>query len=390
MAGALDRRAHRERRLFVPRRAPGHPMTAAGKMVAGRATAEGTRRYAEKLTGGLAAGHFRELAGGSSASTLGLGTYLGTEDGATDVLYQDAIVRALELGVNVLDTAVNYRHQRSERAIRTALATAIGRGVVGRDEVVVATKGGFIPFDGAVPRDPRGYFSATYLETGIIKPGEVAGGAHCMTPRYLRDQIDRSRTNLGLETLDIYYLHNPETQLGEVDRVEFERRLRAAFEALETAVSDGCIARYGTATWTGLRADPSAADYLSLAELVAIASEVGGKDHHFEVIQLPYNLGMPEAFTRANQRVKDRTVPVLEAARQLGVFVMASASVHQGQLTRNLPPMITEYIPGLTSDAQRALQFVRSTPGVGTALVGMRSPAHVEENAKVGAVPPIA
>src|SRR5262252_2019797 len=364
-------------------------MSPSGKRLPGRATGEGTRRYADRLAGRMAADHFRTLAGIAAASTLGLGTYLGPEDGATDVMYQDAALRALELGVNVLDTAVNYRHQRSERAIRTALATAIGRGVLGRDEVVVATKGGFIPFDGAVPRDPRGYFSSTYLETGIIKPGDVVRGAHCMTPRYLRDQIDRSRANLGLETLDIYYLHNPETQLAEVDRVEFERRVRAAFEALEAAVADAGIARYGAATWTGFRADPTAADYLSLAELVAIAREVGGQDHHFEVIQLPYNLGMPEAFTRANQRVKDRTVPAVEAARQLGVTVMASASVHQGQLTRNLPPLITELIPGLASDAQRALQFVRSTPGVGTALVGMKSAGHVEENAKVGAAPPM-
>jgi len=359
------------------------------KLTAGRATAEATRRYTERFKGRLADGNFRALGRGPLSSTVGLGTYLGAEDGATDVMYQDAALRALELGVNVLDTAVNYRHQRSERAIRTALATAIGRGVAARDEIVVATKGGFIPFDGAVPRDPRGYFSSTYLETGIIKPGDVARGAHCMTPRYLRDQIDRSRANLGLETLDIYYLHNPETQLGEVDRVEFARRVRAAFEALEAAVGEGSIARYGAATWTGFRADPTATDYLSLDEIVTIAREVGGPDHHFAVVQLPYNLGMPEAFTRANQRVKDRTVPMLEAARQLGVTVMASASVHQGQLTRNLPPLITELIPGLTSDAQRALQFVRSTPGVGTALVGMKSAGHVEENAKVGAAPPM-
>jgi len=361
------------------------------KMMGGRATVEGTRRYTERFTGRLAAGHFRELEGGAGAwlSTLGLGTYLGPEDGVTDVLYQDAVLRSLELGVNVIDTAVNYRHQRSERAIRTALATAIARGVVGRDEVVVATKGGFISFDGAVPRDPRAYFAATYVDTGIIKPGEVARGAHCMSPRYLRDQIDRSRANLGLETLDVYYLHNPETQLDEVERAEFIIRIRAAFEALEAAVSAGGIARYGTATWTGFSVDPGAPDYLSLAELVSAARDVGGNDHHFKVIQLPYNLGMTEAFTRANQRVNDRMVPVLEAARQLGVYVMASASVHQGQLTRNLPPLITEYIPDLTSDAQRALQFVRSTPGVGTALVGMKSAEHVEENTKVGALPPM-
>src|SRR5262249_61077150 len=139
------------------------------------------------------AGQYRELAGGVSASTLGLGTYLGPEDGATDVLYQDAIVRALERGINVLDTAVNYRHQRSERAIRTALATAIGRGVVQRDEVVVATKGGFIPFDGGGPRDPRAYFAATYRGAGIIKPGDVVKGAHCMAPHTLPSQSDKTR-----------------------------------------------------------------------------------------------------------------------------------------------------------------------------------------------------
>ena len=362
-------------------------MSPTGKRLPGRATGDGTRRYAEKLAGRLAAGHFRELAG-VSVSTLALGTYLGPEDGATDVLYQDAVVRALELGVNVLDTAVNYRHQRSERAIRTALADAMARGVIRRDEVVVATKGGFIPFDGTVPRDPRAYFAATYVETGIIKPGDVAKGAHCMTPRYLRDQIDRSRANLGLETLDVYFVHNPETQLGEVDRPEFLTRLRAAFGALEEAVAAGSIARYGTATWNGYRVDPGDPGYLSLAEVVAAAQDVGGADHHFQVIQLPFNLGMTEAFTRANQRLKDRVVPVLEAARELGIAVMASASLHQGQLTR-LPPMMAQYIPGLTTDAQRALQFVRSTPGITTALTGMKTSAHVDENTTIGTLSPM-
>ena len=362
-------------------------MSPTGKRLPGGATGDGTRRYAEKLAGRLASGHFRELTG-LSVSTLALGTYLGPEDGATDVLYQDAVVRALELGVNVLDTAVNYRHQRSERAIRTALADAIARGVIRRDEVVVATKGGFIPFDGTVPRDPRAYFAATYVETGIIKPGDVAKGAHCMTPRYLRDQIDRSRANLGLETLDVYFVHNPETQLGEVDRAEFLTRLRAAFGALEEAVAAGSIARYGTATWNGYRVDPGDPGYLSLAEVVAAAQDVGGADHHFQVIQLPYNLGMTEAFTRANQRLTDRVVPVLEAAREFGIAVMASASLHQGQLTR-LPEMMAQYIPGLTTDAQRALQFVRSTPGITTALTGMKTSAHVDENAAIATISPM-
>ena len=357
-------------------------------LIPGSATAEGTTRYADRFAGRLPAEHFRGL-DGLRCSTVGVGTYLGREDAATDVLYQDAIARALELGLNVIDTAVNYRHQRSERSIRTALETAIRRGAIGRDEVVVATKGGYIPFDGAVPRDARAWFTAMYLETGIVAPGDVAGGSHCMTPRYLRDQIERSRANLGLETLDVYYVHNPEAQLEAVERPEFLARIRAAFETLEAAVGGGKIARYGTATWNGYREDPRAPGHLSLEELAGAARDVGGPDHHFQVIQLPYNLAMPEAFTRANQPVKGELVSLLEAARRLGIYVMASASIHQGQLARNLPPTVAELLPGFATDAQRALQFVRSTPGIGTALVGMKSVGHVEDNAGVAPTAPL-
>ena len=354
----------------------------------GWATAEGTARYAARFAARVTPGHFRGLGGELTVASVGLGTYLGPEDGATDVLYQDAVARALERGLNVLDTAVNYRHQRSERAIRTALAAAVDRGLVKRDEVVVATKGGFTAFDGAVPPDPRAWFTRTYLDTGIVGPEDVVAGSHCMAPRYLLDQLERSRANLGLETIDVYYVHNPETQLGEVDRAEFGRRLRAAFEALEQAAKEGKLRRYGTATWNGYREEPGAPSYLALEEVVAAARDVGGPDHRFGVIQLPYNLAMTEAFTRANQKVEGRFVPLLEAARRLGVYVMASASVYQGQLTRRLPPLVAELLPGLATDAQRALQFVRSTPGLGTALVGMRTIAHVDENAAIARVAP--
>jgi len=356
-------------------------------LIPGSATSEGTTRYTARLAGRVAAGHFGDL-DGLAVSTLGIGTYLGREDAETDVAYQDALVRALELGINTVDTAVNYRHQRSERAIRTALAAAFGRGLARRDEVVVATKGGYVPFDGGVPRDPRAWFTQTYLDTGIIGPGDVVGGIHCIAPRYLADQIERSRANLGLETLDVYYVHNPEAQLEEVDRPEFRKRIRAAFDALERAVREGKLRRYGTATWNGYREDQGSPGYLSLEELVGAARDAGGADHHFKVVQLPYNLAMPEAFVRANQSVGGALVPLAEAARRLGVYVMASASILQGQLARNLPPMVATVLPGLATDAQRALQFVRSTPGIGTALVGMKSAAHVEENARVAAVPP--
>jgi aryl-alcohol dehydrogenase-like predicted oxidoreductase len=358
-------------------------------MIDGYATAAGTARYAARFGGRLPADHFRRLGRDLVISSLGIGTYLGPDDDATDALYTKAVARALERGINVIDTAVNYRNQRSERAIGVALAQAIGAGVVQRDEVLVATKGGFVAFDGAVPADPARYVAATYVESGIVQASEIVGGQHCMSARYLDDQIDRSRANLGLSTIDLYYVHNPESQLEEIPRESFLRRIRVAFAALEKAAGAGRIRMYGTATWTGYRQPPTAVGALSLPELVDAARDVGGSHHHFRVIQLPYNLAMPEAFVGANQRLDNAMLSPLAAAERLGVYVMASASVHQGGLARNLPPVVAEYLPGLTTDAQRALQFVRSTPGVGTALVGMKSLAHVDENSGVAAVPPV-
>lgn len=353
--------------------------------IEGRATAQGTARYRERLADRVAPGHFRELdgPGGPWLSSIGLGTGPGAADAATDEQYGVAVGRALELGLNVFDTAVTYRHQRSERALGRALRTAIETGRVRRDEVVVATKGGYIPFDGAPPPDPRTLIEAVYVRTGLLRWEEVVAGQHCLAPRFLADQIERSRRNLGLNTLDVYYLHNPETQLSEIPRVEFRRRLRTAFAVLEAACAAGQLGAYGAATRGGYLRDPEAPDYLALGECITAARDAGGADHHFRVLELPYNLGMPEAFLRANQAMEGSRLPVLEAARRYGLYVMTSASLLGGRLAGLLAPAVSERLQGLETNAQRALQFVRSTPGVGTALVGMRSVAHVEENARV-------
>ena len=326
-------------------------------------------------------------------SSLGFGTYLGECDDAEDARYTRAGAAALERGVNLIDTAINYRCQRSERAVGDAIRVAIASGTVTREEIVVCTKAGYIPLEKTPPatrEDYRGFLDSEYFARGVMSAADVVAGGHCLTPRYLDDQIDRSRNNLGLETIDVYYLHNPEQQLDEVDRPTLLTRLRHAFTALEGAVADGKIQYYGAATWNGFRVNPDEPGYLSLAELVGLAREVGGSyHHHFRAIQLPYNLAMPEAFTRANQKLDTGFFSTLEAARQLGVYVMASASVLQGKLTQGLPAEFADLVPGLATDAQRAIQFVRSTPGIGTALVGMKTAAHVGDNVAVAAVPPL-
>jgi aryl-alcohol dehydrogenase-like predicted oxidoreductase len=354
--------------------------------LSGAATPEGTDRYRKRFAGKIPPEHFRQ-AHELWMSSIGIGTYLGNYDDATDEQYRQAVVRAVESGCNVMDTAINYRCQRSERSIGSALEELATRGFQ-RDELIVATKGGFLPFDSAPAKDPRSYFEKTFIATGLATAAEIAGGYHCMTPRYLNNQIDCSLRNLGLECIDIYYVHNPESQLGKVTREEFEKRLCSAFEALELAVADGKLRMYGTATWNGYRSGADANDYLSLAKVVALAETAGGKDHHFKVIQLPLNLGMTEALSNVNQQIHGKEATLLEAAQALNIAVICSAAILQGQLTRNLPEMIRDTFQGLETDGQRALQFVRSTPGVTTALVGMKQLSHVEENLNTARIPP--
>jgi aryl-alcohol dehydrogenase-like predicted oxidoreductase len=349
------------------------------------ATAEGTKKYAARFAGRAAAGHFREQQG-LWLSSLGIGTYLGEPDARTDKAYADAIVAAVESGANVIDSAINYRFQRSERSIGAALAELARRGYA-REELVVCTKGGFLTPDGDMPADASEYFHKEYVETGLLQEGDVAAGCHSMAPKFIADQLERSRRNLGVETIDVYYLHNPETQLGEVPRGMFAQRLREAFEFLESAVAAAKIHFYGLATWNAFRQPETAQDFLSLAAMESIARDVAGGSHHFRFVQLPCNLGMTEALTRANQPLDGARAPMVGAASKLGITLVASAAMLQGQLSRNLPAFVTNAL-GMKSDAERALQFVRSTPGIATALVGMSRVEHVSANLALIGVPP--
>jgi len=209
-----------------------------------------------------------------------------------------------------------------------------------------------------------------------------------MTPGWLGAMLELSRANLGLETIDIYYLHNPENQLNAVSRAEFLGRIRAAFEVLERAVGDGKIGVYGTATWNGYRVAATERAWLSLDELWRVAAEVGGEQHHFRALQLPYNLAMPEAVTLANQPVNQQRGTTLAVASAMGIGVCASASLLQGRLAKGLPPILREALDGFGSDAQRSIQFVRSTPGINVALVGMKSAAHVADTLATAAHAP--
>ncbi|MCZ2148703.1 MAG: aldo/keto reductase [Bryobacterales bacterium] len=331
------------------------------------ATPSATARFAARFPRAQDNRFFRQ-AQGLTVSSLGLGTYLGPMTDEADASYTSAILAAVEDGINFLDTSLNYRHQRSELAIGAALRQMSER----REELVLCTKAGYL-VPGATPKLP---------ETDTV------GGMHSMAPAFLEDQLTRSLENLGVETIDVFYLHKPETQLRYIDPETFYKRIAAAFERLESFAAAGRIRYYGAATWDGFRRNGQP-DGLSLARLSALARGIGGDAHHFRFIQLPFNLAMVEAYGQRAETRDGQRINVFEAARRDDITVAASAALLQSRLASGLPGQLAEKLEAPGPDAIRAIQFARSAPGITTALVGMGNPGHVRENLAIASCPPL-
>ena len=354
--------------------------------IAGLATAEATGRFRDRSVADrhLPPEHFRTAPGGVVVASLGLGTYLGAPDGATDLAVEQAAAVAAGSGrVNVLDTAINYRLQRAERSIGRAIARLDARGEVPRTALFVATKNGYLAPDAESKLAPDRWIAETLVRPGILDPADVVDGSHAMSPSYLADQFDRSRANLGLEAIDLMYLHNAaDAQIPIVGLDEFFARLERAFAFYEARRDRGQLGAYGLATWESLRAPPSHPAFLPLEGAVRLARKVGGEAHGFRFVQFPFSLAMPEAAVVPNQPVDGHGLPLFAAAARLRLGVFTSVPLLQGRLARGGPQR-----DGLTS-AQTALQFARAAPGTLGPLVGQKTAAHLSENLEVAARPP--
>jgi aryl-alcohol dehydrogenase-like predicted oxidoreductase len=355
--------------------------------LAGRATAEGTARYAARFGTRLDLQAYRPALD-LTLSAIGYGTSLGEPTDDVDSRYVATICTALEAGCNVVDTAVSYRAQRSEIALGRAVAQSVLAGTVARDELLLISKAGFIPYRLVKPVDPWQYVYDHFIRAGVAGPDDLAGGIHCMTPDFISQQIAWSLRNTDLRALDVYLIQNPEAQLSFVDRTTFRRRLQLAFARLEEEVAAGRIGCYGVSTWEGFRRAPVESGYMSLEVLMSLVTEVAGPRHHFKCVQAPINPRMLEAITLRNQPVRNSIMPFVYAVRDVGLTLIASAALGQGQIGSRLGETMRGLYSDLTTQAQRSLQFVRSLPYIATTLFGSLDPEHVRESLDVLRYPP--
>ena len=250
-------------------------------MISGFATEQGTANFAKNSQADPKNYRvIKEL----TLSNVGIGTYLGQPDSETDELVKHAVKKSIISGINVIDTAINYRAQKAERSVGKAISELTDEQKIKRNEIFISTKNGYVTNDGDVKEGFWEYVKREYAENGIIGEGDVSSGYHCMAIPYLEDQLNRSLKNLELDCIDLLYLHNAvEGQIQDISKEKFMKNLKNVFELYEKKRKEEKIRFYGMATWECYRVDAENPQFLSLEDTLNLAKEVGGEEHGFPI-----------------------------------------------------------------------------------------------------------
>jgi aryl-alcohol dehydrogenase-like predicted oxidoreductase len=293
---------------------------------------------------------------GAEVSVVGLGTWqLGGDWGDVDEqTAADVLDAALDAGVTLLDTADVYGDGRSEERIRKALAAR-------PDRPFVATKAG---------RRADPFEAAQY------------------TPENLRAWVDRSRRNLGVETLDLVQLHCPPTAVYSDERVH---------DALDAMVADGAIAAYGVSVET-VAEGLTALQHPGVASIQVILNVFRRKPLE-ELLPAAAAAGVgilarvPLASGLLSGRYTESTTFGADDHRN---FNRNGEAFDVGETFAGVPYDVgvaaaREFtaICGDRSPAQVALRWVVQQPGVTCVIPGARSVEQARSNAAAADLPPL-
>ncbi|MEU2204280.1 aldo/keto reductase [Microbacterium oleivorans] len=293
---------------------------------------------------------------GRSVSAIGLGTWqLGADWG--DVSESDALdvlAVSVEAGVTLFDTADVYGDGRSETLIGRFLALHPGHGVT------VATKMGR-----RLAQEPENY-----------------------TPENFRAWTDRSRRNLGVDTLDLVQLHCPPSAVIDADET---------YDALDALVDSGAIAAYGVSVETCAQAlsaisRPGVTNVqiifnpfrLKPLDEVLPAAEAAGVAIFARV---PLASGLlsgrytaSTSFAANDHRTFNRHGEAFDRGETFSGVDFETGLVAVDELSAALPDGVS--LPAAS------LAWIASRPGVTSVIPGARTTAQARSNADAGAIDP--
>jgi aryl-alcohol dehydrogenase-like predicted oxidoreductase len=318
------------------------------------------------------------------AAELGLGTLGGEAKNIVDDKISKSCEQAVLAGINVLETSPAYRFQRSEKAVGRAVERLRSRGY--HHDLVIIGKAGIISSDHR-RTSLEEYIRDTVIPAGV-SPRNIFRNSYSITPDYLEFSLNRSLRHLQREYLDIFLLEAPETLLSHVAAEHLPQLLGLIITWLEEKANAGVIRYYGLSSPLGVFQPPARREHIALPQWVEIARSIAGAEHHFRFLQVPYSLGDLRLLNEKSQNLNGEPHTVLETARELGLHLLTYLALGQGQLTSNLPDFISRTFTRRRTEAQRALQFVRSTPGVDHVTVGTRNRDHLQELLEMRSLPP--
>jgi len=350
------------------------------------ATKEDTYNFAKKFS------HYKDFYIQSNElifSKLGLGTFNKEPYKEENYVfhYIEGVKEAIKSGINLIDTASNYRYGQSEKEIGIALKELFDEGY-SREELIICSKGGFIQLSFPFPENPYSWIDENIINKDLATKQDIELDQHCMSPDFLEWSCKKSLQNMQIDSFDIYYLHNPEMQMLKLGKKEFYKQIEKIFKRFEKLAKQGLFKYYGIAVWNGFISQDN--EKIELEKLVECAKKAGGKDHRFKYIQTPFNMAKTSVFTHFTQTVNDEACTLINAAHKLGIGVISSSSLLQMNLfKKSFSPEIGVVLDDsmtLKNDIQLALQFVRSTPGIISSLFGSKVPIHIKQNCEISKV----
>lgn len=264
---------------------------------------------------------------------LALGTHLGDFSEEDSRKYINAISFALQNGLMTIDGAINYRGMCSEKDEGLAIQALIKDGVIKREDFCITSKAGLLFGDVREGKNPNKYLEEVLIPLGVTKEDfvEYKGLYQTLNPIFFEHALQKSLSNLGLETLDVHYIHIPEIQLLKLSRAQFYDEIETLFTWYEKKITEGKIRNYGISFEFMIEEPNEDRLHIELEELVDRANKVAIGKSHFKYVLFEYSLLCPHAGTTSRQNVRNCEVSFIEACKRLGLETVGSMPFAMGE-----------------------------------------------------------
>lgn len=297
---------------------------------------------------------------------IALGTHIGDFSKEDSEKYVQAMMHALQNGIDTIDGAINYRGMCSEIDEGIAINSLINSGKLRREDIFITSKAGLLFGDIQAGMNPKKYLTEILEPNGISQEDfvEYEGLYQTLNPEFYEIAINKSLENLNLETLDVHYIHIPEISRIRLTLDEFYDKMEVLFHWYEEKVKEGKIRNYGLALELMVEEPDERKWHFEIEEMKKRADKIVNGKSHFRYVLFDYNVLCDSGRTVANQTVDGKQVSLIDACHELGIETVASMPFAMGDGFKN-------------HTLGEMLEFALNN--MDHVIVGSKNPKHIDE-----------